>query len=638
MRRITLKRIELLNFKGVRELAVDFGEKTDIRGANATGKTTVFDAFLWTLFGKDSLGRKQFDIKTLDADGNAIPRLPHEVTVTLDVDGEETTLCRKYNERWVKRRGCAEEEFVGHSEDRYYNGVPMSVGDYKDKVAAICDEDTFRLITNPMYFAGLAPMVQREMLIKLAGEIKPEQVAEGDDELATLLGKLTGKTMAEYQREINAKKKVVKAELETIPQRIDERRRDIDTTTDFKMIRAYYENDKKQLEQLQAELADESKAFAAEAEARKDIYRLLDERRRDLTRLETTAMAGYVDDRQRALKKEAELKGELERVELRISDITALVEKYETRRQAYLAEYRELKKKEIPEDGEGLELECPVCHNKLDADSEAGLAIIREYRENIATALRKNIENGKKAKENKEDAERELEKAKQRKNDLESDIYELVIPEVPTKEAVREAQEKDSFYAAIKAEIAELEAKVGGNISEPDNAEKRAKIAQIQEVVDGYAKTLAKEDLAKANEQRIMELEAQQRTLSQQVADLEKEDFAIARFTKKKIDLVQQRINSLFDIVRWKMYGQQINGGEVEMCEATVNGTPYSSLNNAMRINTGIDIINAFCKQYGITAPIFVDNAEAINEVLPSQSQIIRLLVTKDKKLNITNN
>lgn len=112
MKKITVKQITLLNFKGIRNLTVDFDEReTIISGRNGSGKSTIFDAFTWLLFGKDSYDRKDFNIKTLDAGNNTIPKLPHEVTGTLSVNGEDVKLKKSYKENWVKKRGSAEETF-----------------------------------------------------------------------------------------------------------------------------------------------------------------------------------------------------------------------------------------------------------------------------------------------------------------------------------------------------------------------------------------------------------------------------------------------------------------------------------------------------------------------------------------------
>ena len=87
-KKVTLKELTLKNFKGIRDLAVKFGEVTTIAGANATGKSTVFDAFTWVLFGKDSndrtdSGKGAFTVKTVGPDGNPILRDSREIGLKL---------------------------------------------------------------------------------------------------------------------------------------------------------------------------------------------------------------------------------------------------------------------------------------------------------------------------------------------------------------------------------------------------------------------------------------------------------------------------------------------------------------------------------------------------------------------------
>ena len=138
MKTVIIKEIRLLNFKGLRDLTVEFDPAlTEIYGRNGIGKTSIFDGFTWLLFGKNSEDRKQFGIKTYDEAGNIIPKLPHEVSAVLLVDGEVVTLCRRFNEKWTKKRGSAVEEFVGHEEERLYNNVPCSVKEWNEKIAAI---------------------------------------------------------------------------------------------------------------------------------------------------------------------------------------------------------------------------------------------------------------------------------------------------------------------------------------------------------------------------------------------------------------------------------------------------------------------------------------------------------------------
>lgn len=181
MKTVIIKEIRLLNFKGLRDLTVEFDPAlTEIYGRNGIGKTSIFDGFTWLLFGKNSEDRKQFGIKTYDEAGNIIPKLPHEVSAVLLVDGEVVTLCRRFNEKWTKKRGSAVEEFVGHEEERLYNNVPCSVKEWNEKIAAICPEQVFKFITNPLYFTSQSVDTQRSMLFRMAGGITDEEIAAGN--------------------------------------------------------------------------------------------------------------------------------------------------------------------------------------------------------------------------------------------------------------------------------------------------------------------------------------------------------------------------------------------------------------------------------------------------------------------------
>ena len=87
-----LIRLTLRNFKGIREFTLEArGRDIDVFGDNATGKTTLADAFMWLLFDKDSQNRKDFQIKTVDKHGNEIHGLDHEVEAVLEVNGQEIT-------------------------------------------------------------------------------------------------------------------------------------------------------------------------------------------------------------------------------------------------------------------------------------------------------------------------------------------------------------------------------------------------------------------------------------------------------------------------------------------------------------------------------------------------------------------
>jgi len=133
----------------------------------------------------------------------------------------------------------------------------------------------------------------------------------------------------------------------------------------------------------------------------------------------------------------------------------------------------------------------------------------------------------------------------------------------------------------------------------------------------------------------IVELEAKGKQLAQQIADVECEEFTMLNFTKTRIEECERRINGLFTMVTFRLFEYTIDGNESEACVPLVNGVPFGAANTAGQINAGLDIINALVRFHGVSAPIFVDGRESVNRLIPTESQIINLVVTNDKELTV---
>lgn len=656
MKSVIIIKMHLLNFKGVRELTIEFGKGvTSILGCNGCGKTTIFDAFTWTLFGKDSADRKQFDIKTLDKQGVAIPRLPHEVSITLQVDGQVVTLTRRYNEKWTKKRGSAVEEFTGHEEERLYNEVPCSLKEWNEKIAAICPEQVFKFITNPDYFTSQRWDAQRAMLFRMAGGVTDEEIAKGNEDFAKLLGRLTGKTLEEYNREIGAKKKGIKARIDEIPGRIDECKRIIaEHELDYPAIKQEAEDKKAALSGIDAQLANLSTGMQEAAAERQKVVERHSKIGIEISRLEYEIITEVEKSYREELKARAEIADKVQDAERRIAiQRTAIhlaeveLQSIRHQREQCVAEYNAIL-------GEQLQFSqtdfvCPTCGRALEVvDIEKRQQEMTErFNAQKAQKIAANKEKGSKVSKSvialKEAEIRamndELAKLQALSNDLQAKLNGMPEPVMPDALPSIKANPR---WQELKKQEDELASIMEQPITAPAGDENREELLEakkmLQDALSTLQDTLVGEKVKANSERRVAELEMALRTLSEELAELEGMEFTIAAFTKAKIEAVESKINSLFTMVRFKMYEQQINGGEVEKCEATIDGVPYSSANNASRINAGFDIINAICKFEGITAPIFVDNAESINTLIPSQSQIIRLVVTEDATLQIQAN
>lgn len=645
MKEIIILRLTLLNFKGIRSLTVDFDEhETNIYGANAAGKTTVFDAFRWVLFGKDCNDRKDFNIKTIGADGKPIERLPHEVTADLVVDGEQITLKKCYVEKWTKKRGSAVETFSGHAVECYYNDVPCSVKEYEAKVSEICDEQVFKLITNPLFFTSQKKDFQRGMLINLAGDVTNQELVDENPEFSELVGMLSGKTVEELKREVASKKRKIKDGIDNIPARIDERKRDMPEVLDWSAIETNIKVHEYEITQLDAQIADRSKAFNEITKHKQEVAKQLSEVKSSITarqfELKDKLLADYNESRRAhdtAVQRATTLRNERRVKGLALPRLEKELQTLKERREALIAEWRAIKTETFAEPDRN-DFICPTCKRPLEADDvEAKIEDLRiSFNADKSKRLESNKTLGIETKNAIEAKEAEIKAINDGCFKLDNEIVEIEnsasYKTEPTEPNIEPMIEADSTLQGLKAKAANLQTELDKEVSAPDTSDLQELKSKHQEAINAdKVKLHNRETIANSNK-RIKELEDEYKTSQDELARLEGIEFTIQQFCKARIEHVESRINGMFKLVRFKMYEQQINGGEIETCEAAVNGVPFSDLNNAMKINAGLDIINAICAANGIIAPIFIDNRESVSDIVSTQSQIVNLIVDANCK------
>ena len=658
---IIIKSLSLVNFKGIRELSVSFDERvTDIFGRNGSGKTTLFDAFTWLLFGKDSQDRKKFDLKTLDTNGAIIPQLPHEVSAIITVNGEEIKLCRRFTEKWVKRAGQTERVFTGNEEERFYNDVPCSAREYDAKIAGICNEDVFKFITNPAYFPSQSAEAQKEMLLKMAGSISDTEIAAGNADFEALLAMITGKTMNEFKKEIASKKSRLNAEIVGIPGRIDEKKRDLSEPEDWAAIESEIKTKIAERDKIESQMADASEAQRAADNERMKIQEQITALRRKRAQrvadIEDEATADYRKKKRERDNVQFQIDSLTNRIRSTESAINARkeeIERHNNARKVLIQEWQSLQAESIAVNAEQVQFNesdfcCPTCHRQFDVeDIEAKEAEIIENFEKqrkkklaaIAERIAANEQKGGAVKMQKQRSIVALESSeasiKADKASIEqlksSDVYrvELTMPDV------KPLISADAQLAEIDKKISELEAKSSIPAAPANSIELKEQRNALSTAIDSLKSRLKKRDDNAKAQARIDELETQLSKQSDEIAELERIEFTMLEFSKARSAAIEQRIDGLFSLVRFRWIAPAINGAEKETCEVTLNGKPYSTCSNAERIIIGLDIINAICKSQGVYAPIFVDNAESVNDIIPMQSQVISLIVSRDEQLVI---
>lgn len=651
--KIQLKNIHLSFFKGIRDLRVNFGDSTDIYGENAAGKTTVFDAFLWLLFGKDSEDRKDFEIKTLQ-DGQPMHKVDHEVSATLMVDGETNVLRRVYKEKWTKRRGSDKEELTGHENLFYWSDVPMQLAQYQAKVAGIVNEDLFKLLTNPAYFNSMKWQDRRRVLLEIAGDISDANIVsllihEHGQHFETLAQKLKEKkTLDEHKREAAAKKKKLKDELALIPARIDEVRKSMPEPKDYVVLEQDLQKYISDLKGVEDAINSKAEAVRQQQDKQREAQKQIFSLQRDIDASTHAFQSRFEQEERNATADVRQAKDDVRRLTVEIQSLIEQEKAARAKVDSLVAEKTDLLTRwsqvnESTASFEGHAFSCPTCKRALEAaDVESKKA---ELRDAFNTDKQKTLEkiqlDGRSLKasidaENQKLGEyaTKLLSLQQQLSSAQEKADTPTADRLSVDHLVSQAVTNDDTIKEKQARIVELE-KITKAPSEVDTSELTSRKAALTVSIEDLKLSLStKMQLTKA-EERIAELQRQEREFNAQLNEVEGLEFQIEQFEKAKMDELQNRIDSRFKFVRFKLFDVQVNGGEAPCCETLVNGVPYSDANNAGRINAGLDIIDTLSEHYGVTAPVFVDNAESVNDLLPVSSQVIRLVVSRDKKLRV---
>lgn len=662
MKEIRLKRLRLLNFKGTRNLEVDFdADRTTIYAANGKGKSTLFDAFSWLLFGKDRKGRKpsgkgSFGLKTYDSNGVTIPRISHEVEALMEVSGEPVMLRRTFNEKWTKKKGELTECFDGNEEERFFNEVPCSLEEWSAKIASLCSEATFRLITSPYYFNDQKMEVKRKMLIQMAGGISDREIAEGNDSFVALLALLgTDKTLDDLKREVISKKARIKKEVDSIPGRIDEQKREMPEIEDWDKISSEIsekENEVKEIDgQLMSDAKRQEERNKRDLERSRKLFEIQGKIQRRGQEITDEAFASYRQYHMTCnslISEKKDLGQTVERAKTRIADLEKEYNSAKSNRDKMLKEFEGLKDKVKQIKSEQLsfsenDFRCPTCGrtfepDQIEAKQSEMLARFEEQRQvrlDAATSEKnENIARGKRNNDNMAEILKEIGECRQRIENAENRIAEIDKSDALTKNLTPPDAapliDADATILKLRAEEREL---TDNDVQGEEDDETLCKTLSgkketlNQEIKDLRERAFKRDEIDRRNK-RITELQNQLQNQNQELFDLEKLEYTISAFTKARIEAVEDKINSMFDNVRFRLFSTQVNGAEIETCDAMFNGVPYTDCSHAEMINMGLDIINAISRSKGVTAPIFIDNAESICEVLPTEAQTIRLVVS----------
>jgi DNA repair exonuclease SbcCD ATPase subunit len=649
--------LKLYNFQGLREEEFKLdGHSASIYGDNATGKTTVFNAITWLLFDKASTGAKNYSPKTKGPDGD-LHNQEHSAKATFSLeDGRIVTFEKIYHEVYKKKRGSATEEFDGNTIDYYIDGVPVKEKEYSATLIALCggSPEKMKMLTMPHYFPEeMTWDARRKILLEICGDVSDEDVIRSTEDLKGLQDYLlmpgtTNQyyTVDEYKKIAGAKKTEINKQLQGIPGRIDEAQRAMPNIMGLNAsaIENALKSLTKQRSDLEIERAQAMNGDLAFASLRNSIAEanaeLSEARTAHLTQGAAMNESIYAVISQ-AKMLQSKAKSSLQDAKTDFENVTRKISNLNQRRADLVNEYMAIQQETWDEGKET----CPTCHQALPEES------IQKLREDFNLSRGKRLENIN-ARGQKEASKEMIEQLQATVKELQDKMSEYTNAVQDQEEHLVNLQsqikqpvpfENTEQYLQIMAKISDLrksEEDKGATISQLASGQDE-KIRFIQAKISEQEESRSKINIVNIQKERIKELEAQEKKLAAEYEQLEQGIYLCEVFIKTKVNMLTEKINDKFQNVRFRLFVEQQNGGVKEDCEVMIPAeggrmVPFTFANNAARINAGLEIIDALSSHWGITMPVFVDNAESVTRLLDMSTQVIRLVVSEaDKNLRL---
>lgn len=647
---VKLKKLILKNFKGIKEKEICFSDKTNISGDNATGKTTIFDAYSWLLWGKDSLSRKDYEIKPYDENNNVIHNLESTVEGVFDIDGKETTFTRVFKEVWTKKRGSNNATFTGHTTDFYINEVPKKKKEYEERISEFVSEDEFNLLSNPRYFNEILDKKERrKILLSLVKDVNIEDVKDANKELEDL--DLSNYTIEEIQAMAKSTCKKINDKLKEIPARIDELEA-TKTNEDFKKLEKEKEEVKKKIDEIDKELAGLS-SVSEKLDNRYDLIskykKSIEIIKEDFEKDKKEKARSYEDKIQDIKRKESVASFEIDNAKSRIKDLEGM-KKHDIKRVAHEEEdLQDLRKKYLELYNKKFDgsLTCPTCGKEFDPDKKE--EILKHFNLDKSKRLEAYKLEAESLKTGEENTREKINDYDKKISDLKAKIEKLIsskadnqeelsalqvkINEINNLEMTQEDKEKIKTF---ENEITKIEEEIS-DVNRIDTSSILDQKDSYNDKLESINNELSKKGLNAELDKKIAQYMQDEKELSKEFEEKQRDLYLCEEYIKTYTELVSDKINNLFNYVEFKLFDIQINGGIQETAEATYKGVPYGSLNSAAQINAGLDVINSLSKHYEKEIPIFVDNAESVNELAETNSQLITLSVSKFKNIRVEN-
>lgn len=645
MERAILKKVVLENFMCYAHAEFDFYAITKIVAKNGKGKSTIATAYLWCLFNCD-YELKDNPVVRREVDGKSVDDMDTSVELTLDVDGKEITM-KKVQKRTYKEavKDGKIVTTVSDNNSYYVNSVPKTLTAFNEYLGV--NMKMFKACSNINAFLSRKPDEMREYLFSLIESVTDLDMARPRKELAELVPMLEKYTV----EEIRSMNKLISSNVDkqspVIDGQIKEKERDIQIKSDIDTsdLELYRNSLKAQIADCIAKQTDNDKLLAEYDKASADILDLKF-KQGDLSR---KANEDNIKARRGLESQISNLNYVIDDTKKSISNAENVVSfdkdeiaEYQKILDDSRTEWKAEKERVFDENS----LICPYCKQEYPEEKKEELrADFKTHKEAELNHITDKGNATKKelaiAKDKLAEAVKKLTEYREHLDTYAHDMFilEKQLSELPQEIDVTTTEE----YKAFEQQIAEKEeAMHKANDISVVKAELKAQETALRQQLAECESQIAKSDTA-ADEQRLEELRAEQRTQEQNKTNAEKILDLLDELDKAKNETLSDSINSHFSLVKWKLFELNKSGGYKSVCIPTVNGKSILTTmsNKGNRILGRVDICNSIQKISGMSVPIILDDSESLDSTNQKKvaemvdSQLIMLIVNDSEKLEI---
>lgn len=644
MKKVKLVKMHLKNFKGIRDFTLEpnISGNTYVYGDNGVGKTTLRNAYLWCLTGRDSENRVDHEIRPLDKEGNVIHNLESIVDITLSVNGVNKHITRLYKERWSRKTGDVEKTYDGNTTEYYIDSVKVKKSEYEMFVGDIFNVDLIQLLSDPYYFISLDWRVQRDYLFSLIN-LTDKEVEESNPKLKGFCEKFNTSMLESEKKNLNAKKRKIAESVQENNSKLDENINTQIERLDWDSIKKEKSNLEKELKEVEELIDDKNKAIRlVQVKAQEELMSSLNKVNEQI-RSKSINLGELIDKEENIHNKELKvLKSQLKDLESKKDLILdenrrkekekeyykSEIEKLNKRREGLLNDYKNINKEKF-----SIDAICPTCGSiRKDIESRRE-ELEKEFNLNKASRLNDNVLAGK-------GIAKEIENLTESLNSVSIEsVDKLDRTILSLKDKIAKYPDYIASDKAIKLqeEINKLkeEAKRLGSqdikTENIDNSELYNRKSLLEDRIKEQDRDLYKEEVYLDKEKRINELKVLIKESNIELARLDGDIFLLELFEKTKNELYESLINSKFEVVEFSLFEYLVDGTPKPNCKALFNGVPVSTLNTGAKVNVGLDVIRTFSNHFSQSYPVFVDNKESVTKTVDIDSQVIFLEVKQNQ-------